>query len=320
MKKRSIAVAFCVMVCAFPLISQADDASEEMGAKTLTYWSMWSEDDPQAAAIEELLEGYSEDTGITVEVAWKGREISNLLPEALESGEKIDLYDDDFRRVVQKYSRYNEDLEEMAEAAEYGSHGVPFLVEEARSQAGSLRAIPYQIYFSVETYAKESFQEQNLTEPVAWENFLELCTQLQERDSGEASMTVTVEASGLAVPAYSDNAQEAFGLIMKMVSGEGDVHLSKQTNRIPADMYNEDWPELLAICRNRWQEFTGMDSQSLYLSVGKTAEDAKRSIESQEFLQHILEKTQGKEERDEETSISSNGSRNGEPLWRLKAD
>ena len=43
------------------------------GGKELVYWSMWSEEEPQAKVIQEAVDKYTEDTGVKVDVQFKGR-------------------------------------------------------------------------------------------------------------------------------------------------------------------------------------------------------------------------------------------------------
>lgn len=65
-------------------------------------------------------------------------------------------------------------------------------------------------------------------------------------DGTEAMM---VGAQGIAVSKNSENAQEAFDLAMAIVTGEGDAKLSVESNAIPADPNNSEWPAILANCK-----------------------------------------------------------------------
>ena len=89
----------------------------------LTYWSMWSSGEPQALVIEEAAAAFEAETGAKVNIEWKGRDIKTLLSAALEAGEKIDVFDDDYTRIGQVYAPYTYDLTEMAAAAGYDMIG-----------------------------------------------------------------------------------------------------------------------------------------------------------------------------------------------------
>ena len=43
------------------------------GGKKLVYWAMWSEEEPQAKVIKEAVAKYTEDTGVEVDLQFKGR-------------------------------------------------------------------------------------------------------------------------------------------------------------------------------------------------------------------------------------------------------
>ena len=61
---------------------------------------MWSEDEPQAKVIKEAIEKYEKDTGVKVDVQFKGRtgQREGLEP-ALSAKQQIDLFDEDVNRV-----------------------------------------------------------------------------------------------------------------------------------------------------------------------------------------------------------------------------
>lgn len=65
-------------------------------------------------------------------------------------------------------------------------------------------------------------------------------------DGTEAMM---VGAQGISVSKNSENAQEAFDLALAIVTGEGDAKLSVESNAIPADPNNTEWPAILSNCK-----------------------------------------------------------------------
>ena len=94
-------------------------ASDEIPEQSIIYWSMWEEDEPQAEVIREAADAYQEATGISVEIQWKGREIRSLIGPALDAGEEIDLFDDDYQRMVQEHGIYLTDLKKIAASVDY---------------------------------------------------------------------------------------------------------------------------------------------------------------------------------------------------------
>ena len=72
MKKLLSIVLVAVMVLALGCTAFADGTE-------ITYWSMWNEGEPQATVIAEAAEAYEAETGVHVNIEWKGRDINTLL-------------------------------------------------------------------------------------------------------------------------------------------------------------------------------------------------------------------------------------------------
>lgn len=132
---------------------------------------MWEEDEPQADVIREAAEAYEEATGISVEIEWKGRKISDLIGPALDAGEEIDLFDDDYQRMIQDHSRYLTELDKMAETMNYQTHIMPILREQMKKwNKEQLLTMPYQPYITGVWYDRELWEEAGFTEDDIPEN------------------------------------------------------------------------------------------------------------------------------------------------------
>ena len=53
--------------------SSNDSKSSGGDGKKLVYWAMWSKDEPQAKVIQDAIAKYTEDTGVEVDVQFKGQ-------------------------------------------------------------------------------------------------------------------------------------------------------------------------------------------------------------------------------------------------------
>ena len=67
MKKLLSMILVAVMVLALGGYALADDPVE------ITFWSMWNEGEPQATVIAEAAEAYEAETGVRVNIEWRGR-------------------------------------------------------------------------------------------------------------------------------------------------------------------------------------------------------------------------------------------------------
>ena len=84
-------------------------------AKTVVYWSMWDSTEPQGVAITKAVEEFTKETGIKVDLQFKGRTgIREGLQPALDAGQVIDVFDEDIDRINTTFAPYLLDLEELA--------------------------------------------------------------------------------------------------------------------------------------------------------------------------------------------------------------
>lgn len=160
--------------------AQETDTPTSAESEELTYWSMWNNTEPQAKVIQEAIDAYTEETGIKVNVEWKGRDLGTVLQAALEAGENIDLFDWDYQKISLEYADKVLSLEDMAKAVKYDDFAIKALPASVRGWAGSLVAIPYQPYTSGIFYNKAMFKEAGIEkEPQTWEEFLAACEKLK---------------------------------------------------------------------------------------------------------------------------------------------
>ena len=186
MKKKILSVLLCAAMVASLAVgcgSKSDD-----GGKKLVYWAMWSEDEPQAKVIKDAIAKYTEDTGVEVDVQFKGRsgQREGLQP-ALDAKQQIDLFDEDVNRVNGSWGKYLLDLEDMAKDYE-AEHGNETLFAIARNAYGqthdgdnTLHTIPYQPSIFGFFYNKTLFTKAGIeAAPTTWAEFDAACAKLKE--------------------------------------------------------------------------------------------------------------------------------------------
>lgn len=158
---------------------------------TLTYWSMWNSTENQAKVIQAAADEYYAETGIKVNIEWKGRDMKTLIGVAMDAGENIDIFEDDYMRMIQNNQKYLLNLSEQPFYAEYSSHVMPIILQTALSEGwgnGSLWCFPYQPYTTGVWYNKAMFEKAGITSvPQTWDEFLVVCQKL--RDSGVNPLT-----------------------------------------------------------------------------------------------------------------------------------
>ena len=234
MKKKLLSVLLCVAMTAtvFGCGSSGDTASSSDGAASetpeaetpdagtevpaessgdaLVYWSMWDAAEPQAQALSQSIEAFTQETGIAVDVQFKGRTgIREGLQPALDAGTNIDLFDEDIDRVNTTWGSYLLDLEELAKANDYEATANAGLIAACREVGGgTLKSIPYQPNVFAYFYNMDIFEEAGVTKvPETWDEFLDTCQKI--KDAGYTPIT-------------NDNAYIAslFGYHMSRLIGE----------------------------------------------------------------------------------------------------
>lgn len=164
----------------------------------LTYWSMWTNTEPQGKVIQEAVDAFQEETGATVTIEWKGRDIKNILGSALEAEEKMDLFEDDYNRIAHNYVDYVADLTEMAEASGYldgsfkvfNDQAIAWIDEATPDTAddGWLPCVTEQPQVGGVFYNQDIFEDAGVEAPTTWAEFLEVCQTL--KDKGYAPMAL----------------------------------------------------------------------------------------------------------------------------------
>ena len=147
----------------------------------LTMWSMWTAGEAQAQVIQAAADAFEADTGAHVNIEWKGRDVNTLLSAALESGEKLDIFEDDYNRIGNAYAPYTYDLTEMAAAAGYDDFSYACFNEQSKAWAGYLNSIVEQPQIGGIFYNKDAFEASGITEtPKTWDEFLDVCQTLKD--------------------------------------------------------------------------------------------------------------------------------------------
>ena len=214
MKKKLLSVLLCVAMTAtvFGCGSSGDTASSSDGAASetpeaetpdagteapaessgdaLVYWSMWDAAEPQAQALSQSIEAFTQETGIAVDVQFKGRTgIREGLQPALDAGTNIDLFDEDIDRVNTTWGSYLLDLEELAKANDYESTANAGLMAACREVGGgTLKSIPYQPNVFAYFYNMDIFEKAGVSAvPTTWDEFLDTCQKI--KDAGFTPIT-----------------------------------------------------------------------------------------------------------------------------------
>lgn len=177
--------------CSGMLFAGGSAESSKADQKKIVYWSMWNQTEPQGMVIEEAIQDFEEkNPGITVEINWNGREIRKTLQPALDNGQVIDLWDEDFERVVKTWGEYALPLDDYVTRSWEGTNGKPYqeavmtsLLNQTRTYSKdgkTLMAVTYQPFVFAFMYNKDHFTKAGITSvPKTWDEFITACEKLK---------------------------------------------------------------------------------------------------------------------------------------------
>lgn len=145
----------------------------------LVYWSMWNEKENQAVAIQKAITAFeAANPNITVKVTWNGRQNQTLLRNAIASGTKVDLMDQDADQVAggmvaagQGYA-----LNDLI-TPEFEAIFVPSVLHMFDLD-GKTYLVPYVYNTAQFFYSKAAFEKAGATAPATWDDMIGVCDKL----------------------------------------------------------------------------------------------------------------------------------------------
>lgn len=141
----------------------------------LTMWSMWNSAEPQGKVIQQAADAFAAETGCKINIEWKGRDVNTIILTALESGEKVDIFEDDYKRIGQTYKDYCLDLTQLAADRNYAAQSYACFADVATGWSGFLSSIAEQPQVGGIFYNKDIFEACGIEIPETWDEFLAAC-------------------------------------------------------------------------------------------------------------------------------------------------
>lgn len=155
----------------------------------LTFWSKWNSDEPRAAILQTAAELYEMDTGVHIDLQWRGRDLASYLAGSLEGGDAVDIFESDFNTIATALAPFTCDLTDMAEAADYASHSYPVFNQRVTDLAGHLNCVTEIPQIAAIFYDKDAFKNAGIAaEPATWAEFLDDCAALKAAGYGPLAL------------------------------------------------------------------------------------------------------------------------------------
>ena len=190
--KKSIVFIGIVVAALLTILTSCSAKGQSSAAKgngkkydgvKLVYWSNWEATEPQGIVIAEAVKAYEKETGIRVELEFKGRRgIKEGLIPALDANQQIDLFEGQENKS--NYGERTISLEDLVKKTDYEKRTNPVMMKLSRSYTnGVLKEIPYQFKANAYLYNKKLFKQAGIEKaPENWNDFLSACQKLKDAD------------------------------------------------------------------------------------------------------------------------------------------
>lgn len=172
MTKGSIRQALSVVALAAGL----GFATSAAKSAELAFWSMWNETEPQAKALQQIMDNYTAaNPDTTFKVAWNGRQNQTKLRSALQAGTPVDFMDQDSDQLAGGLQKEGLGLDLTNELGDDLKAAFLPGTLELFMDDGKIFQVPY-IYNTVNFwYNKEMLAEAGAEIPTTWDELIEVC-------------------------------------------------------------------------------------------------------------------------------------------------
>ncbi|MFI8952003.1 ABC transporter substrate-binding protein [Streptomyces sp. NPDC053750] len=169
------------------------------GGKSFTYWSMWKQDEPQAEVLSAAIKQFTADTGIEVDVQWKGRQvIQQLAPTLNTANVPADLVDsaDRFAYAQLQATGQALNLTPVLDRPIPGESGntvgsvVPKSYRDLNTTDGALWQIPYEVVTTQIWYDGHALPDVAENPPATWADFTKLLAERKKARGGDGALAL----------------------------------------------------------------------------------------------------------------------------------
>ena len=183
MKKIVLALILCIVSSLFVFAQAATEtpAAETKESVEILYWSQWEATEPQGIVIAEAAKAFEKETGIKVNIEFKGRSgIKTTIEPSIDAGIEIDLFDDNFDRSNGQWTKLTLNLEDLYKKYNYEEYALPAVIANCRAVSGDIHVVPYQPSVYAFVYNTEIFEKAGIAKtPETWDEFLDCCEKIK---------------------------------------------------------------------------------------------------------------------------------------------
>lgn len=213
------------------------------GNKSLTYWSMWKEGEPQQKVLAADITKFTAQTGIKVNVQWQGRDVLKKLLPTLQGGNVPDLVDQEAGPVQSSLVSLSQarDLSDAYNEPIPGESGatigsvIPQRYRPLMTSGKTLFMVPYELISSAFWFNAAAMPDVASSPPKTWSDFEALLA--KRKAAGKAPLGLDGDIS------FYNSYYTVYGLLREL--GNGNV------NKLVADRSGASWdnPKVLDVAQ-----------------------------------------------------------------------
>ncbi|MDN5821575.1 MAG: extracellular solute-binding protein [Brachybacterium sp.] len=154
---------------------------------SITYWSNWKEGESQQSVMKEAIAAFEDETGITVNVEWQGRQVTQKIVPVLNTPQVPDILDGAFGKLAPVLAATGQvlPLDDVFASDVEGEAITDVIPEKFRNEStmkdGSPWLLPFFITSEAIWYDAGENPEIGEAAPESWEEFIALLEDLKSQ-------------------------------------------------------------------------------------------------------------------------------------------
>ena len=195
-KRRLIAAAVCAVTAAPALAACSGGGASGSDSKSLTYWSMWTKNEPQAKVLANTAAAFEKSTGIHVNIKWVGRDVLTNVSANLNGGTLPDLVDQDAGELKATFAAANAatglqsvcDSQIIGESKKVCSVLPTSVMARYQTADKQPMMIPYELISSALWFNGNQLPDVAAQPPTTWSDFMSLLD--KEKSAGRSPLAL----------------------------------------------------------------------------------------------------------------------------------
>lgn len=182
----------------------------------LQYWSLLTEEDPEAVVVQQAAAFFEKTTGARVEINWQDGD-PDVLAKVLDGGAGADLFETSGSDLETRFGQYALTLTDLAKTAGYEEKSWDVLRTQILSRCGALKALALRPHLYGLYYNRDRFDKLGIeATPSGWEEYVAFCQTLKDR--GYEALAIDEQMSHILLELHMERALGWEGLKETMIN------------------------------------------------------------------------------------------------------